>query len=356
MTDAIQGGRKPSVQPSAIGHPNAPVVPPLGLADWDHIDDPAQVAKVLSDVRQRPRFDVYRQAELYELAYPGYTGDLEYYPAEASTGPVLYLGVGAGRIFLPIAQRNPEALGIDSSPEMVSLLLSRSPWLRGGQVRVADVLTTELGLECFQTVVAPYSFLQVLDEPDVPAILAKVYASLRPGGRLLTDIFSPYLIPFRRPGLEASGRTVGDASVAIYILYDHRRQDMTELALIGRAGQECVLEMKLHYYFPRELERLIRGAGFPEVSVWGGYQREPFDPSSNESSSSRRRKGVGTQRDLREPLWRRSRCFVPEWCRARALCYSASVCQPHPRKSRPRRREARRSDRGASTFRSSSGS
>jgi SAM-dependent methyltransferase len=253
------------------------------LRGWEQLEDPDEVRRVLSEIRGIPPRDVFSCAELYDLAYPGYDGDADFYLERGRRGRVLYLGVGTGRIFSRLARENPDAVGLDSSPEMLELLRRRHPHVRAGQVLLGDAAAAPLGESVFDAVVAPYSFLQVVGEARVPQLLRNVLRALKPGGALLTDTFSPYLIPFRGKGLETNVRLTGTGTkIAIYVLYDHLRQDMTELALVERAGERTVLEMRLHYYFPHELLAAFRHAGFATCTLWGGYHGEAFDPSENE--------------------------------------------------------------------------
>ena len=270
-----------SPQPTASTETALPAV--LSPKGWDQIEDQTEVERVLDHLRATKRYDVYQCAELYELAYPGYQGDLDYYLDKAKTGRALYLGVGAGRIFAPLAQENPEAIGVELSPQMLDLLRGRHPQIAAEQVLRADAVTMELPEARFDTVVAPYSFLQVVEEPKLPQLLENVRRWLRPGGSFYTDTFSPYLIPFAKKGLEANVRRIGaDTRIAVYILYDHLRQSMTEMALVCHKGEEKLLEMPLHYYFPHEIAAAFHAAGFDSVRITGGYQGEPFDPSENE--------------------------------------------------------------------------
>jgi SAM-dependent methyltransferase len=266
---------------------------------WDQIEQPSEVHRVLDRIRAATRYDVYQCAELYESAYPGYEGDAEYYLEKGKDGRVLYLGVGTGRIFSRLAGRNPHAVGIDNSPEMLELLRRRHPEIAARQVLQADAATAELPQAQFDSVLAPYSFLQVVGEDALPRLLKNVHRWLKPGGRFHADTFSPYLIPFLKKGLEASIRVIGaDTRIAIYVLYDHLKQSMQEMAFVCRGGEEKLLQMNLHYYFPRELLAALRTAGFDEVSIAGGYRGESFDPSENEVIvyEARRREDAKGQR------------------------------------------------------------
>lgn len=258
-------------------------LPSQSPADWEQIEDEREVKRVLSSIARTTRMDVFRCAELYELAYPGYEGDSDFYVEQAQEGRALYLGVGTGRIFSKIAASNPRAVGIEKSPQMLALFERRHPGIAKGRIMLGDAADAELPESSFDTVVAPYSFLQLVEQKSLPRVLKNVHDWLRPGGRFFTDTFSPYIIPFRRPGLETSERTLNDdVRIAIYVLYDHVRQRMKEMALVSSNGDTRALEMNLHYYFPRELTTALKKAGFSEPAIHGGYQGEPFDPTANE--------------------------------------------------------------------------
>ena len=252
-------------------------------ADWDQIEDHREVNRVLSSLQKVARTAVYECPELYELAYPGYPGDRDYYLEETQAGRVLYLGVGTGRIFLPMVAQNPQAYGVEYSPEMCRLLERRQPKVADHLLQ-CDATEAPIQRRSLDTVVAPYSFLQVVGRKCIPELLNRIHTWLKPEGRFLTDTFSPYAIPFRRPGLEASIRQIGaQTRIAIYILYDHVLQQMQELALIERDGDESrVLDMRLEYFFPREVVEDIQRAGFDPVHVRGGFDGRPFNPVEND--------------------------------------------------------------------------
>jgi SAM-dependent methyltransferase len=245
--------------------------------------DPQAITKVLAQLQQATRLDVFTRPDLYELAYPGYAGDAEFYRQKGREGRVVYLGVGTGRMFAPLAAENPAAIGIERSPQMRTLFQQRHSALAPGRVLLADAATAELPDESVDTVLAPYSFLQVVDPSSLPRLLENIHRWLKPGGRLYADTFSPYLIPFRQAGIEFNIRQVSEqVRISIYALYDHLAQSMRELALIDTGGQQQVLEMNLGYYFPRELTAALEAAGFAAVQVHGGYQGEPVDTLESE--------------------------------------------------------------------------
>lgn len=296
------------------------VVPSHSPKGWEQIEDQEDVMRVLEKIKAATRFDVWHCAEQYELAYPGYEGDKQYYLEKGRDGRVLYLGTGTGRIFGEMAKQNPAAIGLDSSQEMIDLLQRRHPHIRNNQVLLADALDAPLAENQFDTVVAPYSFLQVIEEKQLPQLLQNVRRWLKPEGRFSTDMFSSYLIPFRRKGLETSVRSVStDTRIAIYVLYDHANQNMTEMAMIDRQGDEKILEMHLHYYFPHEILTALQKAGFEKVSFAGGYSGEPFDPSENEVLVFEAQKAAATGRSVSDGNGKRSAQIPDRTVRKQAI-------------------------------------
>lgn len=253
-------------------------------ANWDQIEGQQEVETTLKRIQSTPRFDVYKCAELYDLAYPGYQGDHDYYLEKGKEGRVLYLGVGTGRIFAPLAEMNPHAVGLDISPQMLSSLRQKNPSVREDQVLEADALSADLGEDQFDSVIAPYSFLQCFDKKDSAKLLANVWRMLKPGGKFHTDTFSPFLIPFRKKGLETSVRSVTkEMQITIYVIYNHNTQTMKEFAVISTSNEpDRVLEMDMHYHFPHEVTDALREAGFEGINVIGDFKDALFDSTEHE--------------------------------------------------------------------------
>ena len=113
-------------------------------------------------------------------------------------GTILELGVGTGRLALPLAERGSNegfgVWGIDSSPEMLGVLRERDP---AGLVRavagdmVADITPDRFG-GAVDLVFAAYNTLFNLStEASQRACFAAVARLLRPGGRFVVEAFVP---------------------------------------------------------------------------------------------------------------------------------------------------------------------
>lgn len=257
--------------------------PHYPLRDWDQIEGPAQVSAVRERLASLPRLDVYAAPDLYDLAYPGFLGDDAYYGKFVAQDDSLYLGVGTGRLFASMAKANRRLVGLDCSAEMLDTLRRRYPDLAEDRLTLADATASAtFPADRFDTIVAPYCFLEVVPRYGVRSILENVARWLRPGGRFVTDTFSPFLIPFRRPGLETIEFPCGTRRVAIYVDYDHVEQAMHESTVIGGPDGEWVTDMRLHYFFPAEVHDLFREAGLTPCETLGEFSNERFDPSQHD--------------------------------------------------------------------------
>jgi SAM-dependent methyltransferase len=74
----------------------------------------------------------------------------------AASGPVLYLGIGAGRIAVPLARAGVELVGVDLHPAMLERARERLPGVELVQARIEDL---DLGRR-FDLVIAPSSLLE----------------------------------------------------------------------------------------------------------------------------------------------------------------------------------------------------
>lgn len=139
--------------------------------------------------------------------------DVGYYRqlCRAKGGCVLELGCGTGRILLPLLQSGIDIHGIDQSPGMLDELTRQAAALQ---------LQPEVGLgtlvdfkveQGFDVILAPYSVVTYLTEPDaLTAFFYEVDKALLPGGLLLVDTFIPrdvvafdtFRLDYRRPHRE----------------------------------------------------------------------------------------------------------------------------------------------------------
>ncbi|MSQ30894.1 MAG: class I SAM-dependent methyltransferase [Dehalococcoidia bacterium] len=142
--------------------------------------------------------DYYDDHDLYDATARGVPGDVAFYRdlAVASGGPVVELGVGTGRIAIPIAAAGIAVIGIDLSPAMLAVARRRAA-AAGVEARLhldeGDMRTFTVARPVPLVAIPFRAFLHNLTVEDQRATLDAAYRALAPGGRLVLNVFNPDL-------------------------------------------------------------------------------------------------------------------------------------------------------------------
>jgi len=196
----------------------------------------------------------------------------------AGDGAALELGIGTGRIALPLRQRGVRVSGIDLSPAMVERLRAK-PDADGIDVTIGDFATTKVG-GTFRLAYLVYNTITNLTTQDEQVeCFRNVAAHLEPGGCFVIEVGIPDLR--RLP----PGETVRAFAVSpTYVAFDEFT-DMT--AQISYSHHYWVVGDKLEifsapyrYVWPSELDLMARLAGMTLRERWSGWKSEPFTSDS----------------------------------------------------------------------------
>ncbi len=132
-------------------------------------------------------------AEVYDLLH----GDHD--PAAVATlaelagdGPVLELGIGTGRLALPLRHRGVSVRGIDASEAMIAKLRSK-PGGADVAVTIGDFSSVMLDEAFAVTFVAFNTFFNLFAAEDQVRCFRNVASMLRPGGVFVIEAFVPDL-------------------------------------------------------------------------------------------------------------------------------------------------------------------
>jgi len=233
----------------------------------------------------------------YDLAYRGRREDIAFYVrlAAESGGPVLELGVGTGRIALPIARSGLEVVGVDLSAPMLQTLRAKSR-LEPPEVRPrlslvrGDMRRVRLGRR-FPLVIAPFNAaLHLYQRRDVEQFLSTVVAHLTPSGRFVFDFSVPRpenlgADPNRRFGAPRFRHPECTALVryAERFEYDPFRQillvHMEFRPEDGSPGWTVPLAHR--QFFPQEIEALLHYNGFSELRWYSDFSESGLDPGAD---------------------------------------------------------------------------
>jgi SAM-dependent methyltransferase len=196
----------------------------------------------------------------------------------AGDGAALELGIGTGRIALPLSQRGVPVHGIDLSPAMVERLRAKVGADDIG-VTIGDFATTRVE-GTFRLAYLVYNTITNLTTQDEQVeCFRNVATHLEPGGCFVIEVEVPEL---RRlpPGETVRAFTVSPT----YVGFDEYT-DMT--AQISYSHHYWVVGDKLEifsapyrYVWPSELDLMARIAGMTLRERWSGWTREPFTSES----------------------------------------------------------------------------
>jgi len=211
-------------------------------------------------------------SELYDPWSASVVEDVGFYLDEArrSGGPVVELGVGTGRIAVPIAADGIRVIGVDSSRGMLEVAARRAALasvevdLRLGDLRKPPVR------ERVPLVICPFrSMLHMQTDDDRRLALASVRGLLRPGGRFIFDVFAP--------GAEDMAQTHNlwlerEPGIFELALWDETARTLT-LTVRGPDGETT---MSLAWLPPDEWRKLLEQAGFDVEACYGWFDRSPY--------------------------------------------------------------------------------
>jgi SAM-dependent methyltransferase len=218
---------------------------------------------------------------------------------ERGGGPVLELGIGSGRLALPLARLGVDVHGIDASAAMVERLRAK-PGGADLTVTVGDMADLALpDPPAFSVAfVAFNTFFNLPDEADQRRCLARVAQLLAPDGVLVLEAF----VPRDDVGAEAEAsvaprRITADEVVLTVSRVDARAQTITGQHVHLREDGVRLRPWHLRYATPAQLDALAGDAGLTLEARTAGWDGEPFTASSGVHVSTYHRANV---RDVRE--------------------------------------------------------
>lgn len=201
----------------------------------------------------------------------------------AGGGPVLELGVGTGRLALPLAKhpaaRRLEVTGIDSSETMLAKLRERDP--EGRVTVVCGDMVDDLPDGPFALVFVAYNTIFNLRSSELQAAcFGAVAARLAAGGRFVVEAFVPDDPP--RHGDAISIRTLESDRVILSISrHDSERQQAEgQFVELTQDGGVRLRPWAIRYATPDQLDDLAEQAGFTLEQRWEGFGRTRFDADS----------------------------------------------------------------------------
>jgi SAM-dependent methyltransferase len=211
-------------------------------------------------------------AELYDPWSVSVTEDIEFYVDEArrSGGPVVELGVGTGRIAVPIAADGIRVIGVDSSERMLEVC-ARHARLAGVELdlRLGDLREPPVD-ERVPLVICPFrSYLHLHTDPQRRRALTAARNLLQDNGRLVFDVF--------RPGADDIAETHGRWIEREPGIWERADWDTARRRLrlsVRRADAQTT--MTLAWIEPTAWRALLEATGFEVEVMYGWFDRRSY--------------------------------------------------------------------------------
>jgi SAM-dependent methyltransferase len=200
----------------------------------------------------------------------------------AGDGAALELGIGTGRIALPLSQRGVRVHGIDLSEAMVAQLRQK-PGAEQVIVTIGDFATTRVEGTFSLAYLVFNTIGNLTTQDEQVACFQNVAAHLEPGGCFVIEVGVPGLRTLP-PGERFQVFDFSEDHVGIDE-YDVATQGLVSHHFSHINGNWELLSMPFRYVSPAELDLMARLAGMTLRERWSGWNREPFTSESTKHIS-----------------------------------------------------------------------
>jgi SAM-dependent methyltransferase len=239
----------------------------------------ASVPKIYFDEQRAVRYDE-DSTDMFDPA--AVDPAVEFLAGLAGTGAALELGIGTGRIALPLSRRGVHVCGIDLSPPMVAQLRAK-PGAENIDVTIGDFATTRAEGQFALAYLVYNTIMNLTTQDEQVRCFENVAAHLQPGGCFVIEVAIPGLqrLP---PGETVQPFHVSETRLG-FDEYDVARQGLVSHH-IWFAEDRCErFSMPFRYAWPGEFDLMARIAGLTLRERWGDWDRSPFTGNSTKHIS-----------------------------------------------------------------------
>jgi len=213
-----------------------------------------------------------RIARIYDPWSRSVVEDVAFYVelAKDAGGPVLELGVGTGRIAIPIAAAGIDVVGIDTSPGMLEVAREAAE-LAGVTIdfRVGDLRKPGVR-RAFPLVTSPFrAMLHMETETDRRLALRAIRKLVAPGGRFVFDVFEP-----SQEDIEETHDRWLEREPGIFELAQWHEDSRT--LILRLRSDDAETEMSLAWLPVDEWRALLEDEGFEVEALYGWFDKQPY--------------------------------------------------------------------------------
>ena len=193
----------------------------------------------------------------------------------AQGGPALELGVGTGRVALPLARHGIPVTAIESSPKMIEQLRAKPG---SSELHIVEADFTDVPVDGeFSLVYCVFNtFFLLLSQEDQLRCFKHVTTRLRPGGAFILQTFVLTAEHYGQEQLTETMYVGDDQTVLLASVHDPVAQRFNRQQIVLTPTGTRFLPMSFRYAWPSELDLMARLAGLTKEARWSGWNSEQF--------------------------------------------------------------------------------
>jgi SAM-dependent methyltransferase len=235
-------------------------------------------------------------ADLYDIYVPA-TFDIDFFLKETqkTSGKVLELMSGTGRVSIPLLEAGVKLTCIDISAKL-NQILSNKLKQKGlkADVYQGDICELDIPKKFALIIITFHSFAHIISPADQRKALSRIHQHLLPGGTFICTLGNPTIrkqgvdnqlrLACQYPLLERQGKLL------LWILEKFDQEDnqvVHALEFFEEYDTDGVMAsrrlMDLHFRLSRrdEFEDLLKSTGFSVKALYGDYSYKEFDEESS---------------------------------------------------------------------------
>lgn len=239
--------------------------------------------------------DTMSEPVLYDIFNANCVDDIEMYKKMCTNvDQVLELGVGTGRLAIPLVQSGVRVVGIDNSPQMLAVLESKIKSQKLNDLSYYEQDMRSLSLKSkFNLILCPFcAFNFLLSAADQEKALFSISELLTKESRIVFDVltvntFSDSFQDGSLKHFDSYALPSEEATIEIYTSskFNQCNQIFSQERIFRKYTRGILIDerhiaMQNRLFFLGEFQLLLDKCGFKIINIYGDYNFAPFSQSS----------------------------------------------------------------------------
>ena len=226
-----------------------------------------------------------RVASVYDDWFPACDPDAITFLAElVGKGKALELGVGTGRVALPLAAKGVAVHGVDVAESMIARLREK-PDSQKVTVTLGNFADVPVDGE-FELIYVMFNTIFALTTQEAQVrCFRNAAAHLSKSGAFVLEAFVPDVARFGRGRVNWPTTVTTDRVELDIGEHDSATQKVVSQKVVFTEGNVRLYPIQIRYAWPSELDLMAQVAGLRLRERWSGWRREPFNSESTKHIS-----------------------------------------------------------------------